>query len=267
MPQPSSLTGIAGDPQRSLPNPQSYDTTSADIVVDKVTQLAWQKVASTNTVSFAQAEAYCSQLTLAGRTDWRVPSRLELVSIIDFAQSRSGNIDNGAFPADLAVFWACTAGPASPLVAWTVDFGQAIVITQDKLTQSRVRCVAGAITSTPPPTRYAADASGAVRDVKTMLTWQTTVSPPVNWGQAFDYCQSLGAGWRLPSVTELQTLIDEAQAAAAFDPTAFPDRPDDYYWTSSYFDGNTRLAWFVSIGMGNTYWLPTSDVYYARCVR
>jgi hypothetical protein len=76
----------------------------------------------------------------------------------------------------------------------------------------------------------------------------------------------MGSDWRLPSLNELQTLIDETQVKSAV-PDIFPDRTDDLYWTSSIRIDTQSDAWFVSIGAGNTYWLPTSQLFHARCVR
>jgi hypothetical protein len=50
-----------------------------------------------------------------------------------------------------------------------------------------------------------------VLDTRTQLTWQQTPSDmtAVTWLQAQNACATLGAGWRLPSVEELETIVDE----------------------------------------------------------
>jgi hypothetical protein len=268
MPSPPSLTGVPGDPQRNLPNPQSYDTSDANVVIDNVTHLVWQKTASTETLAWADAAAFCANLDLDGRDDWRLPARIELASLIDFTESRSGNISNSAFPDPLAEqFWACSPGPANPLVAWVTDFSNGSSGISDKTASHAVRCVAGTPIATAPPVRYDLTTSGEVRDLGTLLVWATAVPDLVDWGQAYQYCANLGTGWRLPTLTELQTLIDETQAVAAVDRTAFPDSPDEYYWTSSFSDNSLDMPWFTSIGAGNTWWVPTSEMHRARCVR
>jgi hypothetical protein len=268
MPSPLSLTGFPDDPQRNLPNPHSYDTTAADVVVDNVTQLVWQKTVSPDLLTWDAAEVRCADLDLGGRADWRLPARIELVSLIDVTEWQLSNIDHNAFPgAPAEPLWSCSDGPANPLAAWFVD-GGAGVGTEKKTVAHRVRCVAGAAGATPPPARYDLGTPGEVRDLKTQLTWKAATVPGlVNWGQAFDQCRGLGAGWRLPSVTELQTLIDETQAISAVSAAAFPDRPDDFFWSSSFFEETTNMVWFASIGSGNTFWLPTSESHRARCVR
>ena len=268
MPSPPTLTGFP-DPLslRNLPNPQSYDTSDPDVVLDNVTRLVWQRVVSPDAMNWFQAASYCDALTVGGRDDWRLPSRIELVSLIDITQSQSGNIDTLAFPnSALEGFWTCTPGPAMPTIAWIVDFFNGMSGSQPKLSRMRVRCVAGSVAVTPPPERYDLGTPEEVHDLKTLLTWTTTITVGT-WGDAFDYCYQRPGGWRLPSLNELQTLLDETQVKSAVDALAFPDRPDSYYWTSSMFDRTATVMWFASIGEGNTYWAPTTDVSLARCVR
>jgi Protein of unknown function (DUF1566) len=269
MPSPVSLTGIPGDPQRNLPNAQSYDTGHPDIVIDNVTHLVWQRTMAPAELTWTEAQTYCAALVLDGQTGWRVPSRIELVSLIDFSQPQFGNVSPTAFPGNPKEHvWTCSEGPANPLVAWFVDFSNAGTSVGSKYDTHPVRCVNGAGGAVPPPARYDTTTPGQVRDLETLLTWRADPIPPfVNWGQAFTYCQNLGAGWRLPTLTELQTLIDQTRAVAAVDAAAFPGWADDFYWTSSYFDNTPSSAWFVSMGMGNTYWLPTSEIHRAACVR
>lgn len=271
MPSPQSSIDFPSDAPGNLPNPQSYDTTDPDVVVDRVTHLVWQRTASLDAMSWSDAVAYCAGLALGARTGWRLPSRIELASLIDYAfpASRAGNLDATVFAdAYAGKVWSCTPGAANPTIAWFIDFSSGATFTDVKEKLDHVRCVTGASLATPPPARYDLSTPGEVGDTKTLLTWAAAPIPDVvNWGDAYTYCQNLGAGWRLPTLTESQTLIDETQPKPAFDPTAFPDQPDDFYWTSSYADGDTETAWFLSIGVGNTYFVPTTEVHRARCVR
>ena len=65
-----------------LPNPASYDTSVAGIVLDKVTGLIWQRSVSAPSYTWTEAKSYCEGLTLAGYSDWRLPTRIELVSLV-----------------------------------------------------------------------------------------------------------------------------------------------------------------------------------------
>lgn len=59
-----------------------------------------------------------------------------------------------------------------------------------------------------------------------------------------------GAGWRLPTIQELQTIVDETQNGAALDGTAFPSQPDGDYWASTPCDVGT-FAWKVDFHDGS----------------
>jgi hypothetical protein len=111
MPNPASAT---------LPNPASY-TVEGDTVKDNVTGLVWQRTVPTQTYDWAGAKAYCASLSLGGLTEWRLPSRIELVSLVDFTKF-DPSIDTTAFPSTpSSVFWS-----SSPVAvyggAWYVDF-------------------------------------------------------------------------------------------------------------------------------------------------
>jgi hypothetical protein len=109
-----------------------------------------------------------------------------------------------------------------------------------------------------------------VGDTKTGLVWQQVALPGAfAWSDAAASCAALGPGWRLPSLKELQTIVDEDAPAGApsIDATAFPATPADDFWTSSAFAGAPDLAWRVSFSGGNTYTADVSTAARARCVQ
>jgi hypothetical protein len=139
----------AGSPLPALGPPNSsYDTTTAaGVVIDKVTGLWWQQTIDTGSKNCAggctqaQAIAYCANLTLAGHCDWRLPTRIELVSIVDYTKS-SNTIDATAFPSTPgAAFW--TSSPYAPQsgVAWHIHFDSGNSDYGPVGNNQRVRCV------------------------------------------------------------------------------------------------------------------------------
>jgi hypothetical protein len=112
---------------------------------------------------------------------------------------------------------------------------------------------------------------GAVYDKSTKLTWQLDISStPVGWAAARDYCHALdlaGGGWRLPSVNELQTLIDETANDPAIDLKAFPGTPSDYFWTSSILPHFESFVWTVYFGYGLSTFFDVNQNHLVRCVR
>ena len=114
MPNPAS-TG--------LPNPASYDTSTPGIVKDNVTGLTWQQPVNAATMDWSQASAYCSSLSLAGLTGWRLPSEIELFSLVDFTATSGATIDATAFPNTPAnYFWSSSPMAGDPSGAWVAEF-------------------------------------------------------------------------------------------------------------------------------------------------
>ncbi len=141
----------------------------------------------------------------------------------------------------------------------------------------------GVANAAVPAGRYTYPAPGTVYDTKTKLTWQQTApSATYSWTQALTYCAGVGktlggAGWRLPTVKELQTLVDESRSSPSIDPTAFPGAPSTTFWTSSNPFKTTAAAsatpsqvWIVSFidGTGNRAPpTPPTLTFDVRCVR
>jgi Protein of unknown function (DUF1566) len=248
-------------PTSGLPNPQSYSTAVAGVVVDNVTGLWWQSDVLDQAVSWDTAMCYCSKLDLAGHSDWRVPSRIELVSIYD--ETRVAPPFSSSFPlppsADPvapngkmvlltgAALWTSTSLAADSSKVLQGDLFWVSVRPADKTTVlSWVRCVrAGPTSDVAPPARYQI-AAGTVQDTVTKATWQMASQMPVPWSIASTAC---GGAWRLPTIGELETLVDEAapgvcssgrtssaRCDALLDMTAFPGAPSTY-WTSSIEPG------------------------------
>ena len=65
-------------------------------ISDTSTDLLWQKD-TIEVINWETALAYCSNLNLAGYTDWRLPNRLELLSIVDYNRYNPA-IDINYFP-------------------------------------------------------------------------------------------------------------------------------------------------------------------------
>jgi hypothetical protein len=123
-----------------------------------------------------------------------------------------------------------------------------------------------------PAGQYTIDATaGTVTDTKTALVWQRDVpASTYTWDGAKSYCSSLtlaGGGWRLPSMKELQTVVDRTRTSPAIDLTAFPNTPSDYFWTSSAVSGSSGYAWFVSFGYGSPLDAGVGSNLRVRCVR
>ena len=58
--------------------------------------------------------------------------------------------------------------------------------------------------------------------------------------------------WRLPTVDELQSIVDYGVAypGPTVDATWFPNTQESWYWSSTLFFGSSNVAWGVYFGNG-----------------
>ena len=112
-------------------------SSSEKIVTDNSTGLVWQQ-AETSEKSWEAALSYCENLTYAGYSDWRLPNKNELISLIDYDSNSPASV----FP-DLSSndFWSSTTSSENPNRAWYVGFSYGNVYYKDKKQKSRIRCV------------------------------------------------------------------------------------------------------------------------------
>jgi hypothetical protein len=76
--------------------------------------------------------------------------------------------------------------------------------------------------------------------------------------------------WRLPTKTELESLVDLAASPSTIDQAAFPNTPADFFWTSSCFGVGScdTTKYVVSFETGATGTSMTFDTKLkVRCVR
>ena len=121
-----------------------------------------------------------------------------------------------------------------------------------------------------PPNRYTFP-GGTVYDTKTNLYWQQTISAnSYTWADAKTYCASQnlnGVNGRLPSMKELQTILDRTRTNPTIDPTAFPTTPNARFWTSSPLAGSASGAWAVDFANGSSSNWAVTLTFRVRCVR
>lgn len=119
---------------------------------------------------------------------------------------------------------------------------------------------------------YIDNRDGTVTDNATGLMWQKEDDGTErSWQEALSYCKGLSLGghtdWRLPSVKELQSIVDYDQYGPAIDENIFPGTALAYYWSSSVYAYNTDYAWLVGFNTGHVYRNFREYNYYVRCVR
>ena len=111
--------------------------------------------------------------------------------------------------------------------------------------------------------RFTDNEDGTVTDNCTGLMWQQDTADVngdgmqdgfdvMSWNAAITYAANLNfAGhddWRLPTVQELQTIVDYARRGPAIDPVFSAE--SDFYWSSTLAAGGPGFAWGVFFDHG-----------------
>jgi hypothetical protein len=142
-PMPNDATDVA----QGAPNPTRYTDNGDGAVSDNVTGLMWQKTVPATLPPPSQiwndAVATCRGLRLAGFDNWRLPSAIELLSIVDYEKAKPA-IDQAVFPnTPTYPFWTSSTTPSAGATYWVVLFDDGRTIPQGAFTQmySYARCV------------------------------------------------------------------------------------------------------------------------------
>lgn len=228
-------------------------------------RLTWQR-SFTDKRTWDSAVAYCADLSLGGFDDWRMPSRIELVSLVDF--TRLPSIDQEAFPNTANdYFWSASPTSTRKEFYFSLYFGAGLTAFGIPGGASgHVRCVRGGGPGLLP--RFTLSDSTAL-DRNTQLTWQRKIlDQPLSWESANDYCRGLKNGWRLPSNKELQTIVDETTDHPTADLTLFPNTPAALFWTSTPVNKvGLSSAVYVDMRDGINEEAGTNEAFWVRCVR
>ncbi|MFP4485713.1 MAG: DUF1566 domain-containing protein [Campylobacterales bacterium] len=239
-----------------------------EIVDDLATGLQWQDSSSTST-SWDVANTSCESLSLDGE-GWRLPSIKELTTILDLNNSSPAifpefnNISN-------AKYWSSSAQFLSSHY-WIAKFSDASTDSQPTTESYYSICVKNSVNTTSDFIRD--DNKQIVLDTSSGLMWQddTTISDTssLTWSQAITHCGDLTLGgytdWRLPNRNELRQLATEK----GYMPSVFNQDPEEEYWTSTTYAGDSSRAWYQDYQGFISYTLKDgtgSAVTYTRCVR
>jgi hypothetical protein len=234
-----------------------------------------------------EALAYCASLDLGGLVGWRLPAWKELLTIVDpTTDKNTSSIDQTAFPSTPTEgFWSSSPYLGSSSSDFYVDFSNSTVGYCAAPILRRVRCVRGS--RCYPTSRFAVLDDEQVRDTLTGLVWQrhdgktkAGLATCMNWADAQSCCSSLGSGYRLPTLKELDTLLlaTGSSGVPILDKTVFPvTMYPFYYWTSSPYGGlDASLSGYARFGgfptsascdTGVQNWYELRICWPVRCVR
>lgn len=250
-------------------NVPSYAITSST-VRDKITNLVWQKLPASVQRDHAAAVDYCEGLELAEQTDWRLPTRLEYISLLDEGQGAGTALPAAFSPDTSGQYWTASSSGVTAGNFFVVDDSEGKWNVAVVATSFGVRCVRGAALAGEQQ-----GAEGVVTDSMTGLSWQADMLPDSahTWSEALAYCEGLTfAGkqdWRLPNIKELATIVDEAAAAPPVVALLFGASTAGQYWSSTPAPsfGGPALAFTLETSLGISPSVQMTNTAQARCVR
>ncbi len=112
------------------------------------------------------------------------------------------------------------------------------------------------------------------KDPKTGLEWQWESPGEMTWDEAHKYAKSLSLDdkedWRLPTLAELESLLDRTKARSdgrAPMREEVPFRDELSYWSSTTFERDTKNAWILMFDGAYLLSYYKSNSYSVRCVR
>ncbi|WPD23792.1 MAG: DUF1566 domain-containing protein [Candidatus Electrothrix scaldis] len=265
-----ALYGQDANYQGAVP---SYTDNENGTVTDDNTGLVWQQSDDGVTRNWEEAVQYCNNLSLAGITEWRLPSPMEFRTIIDYSKIEPA-IDTAVFSCRSDIYWS-TAFTTSTSVSWGSIFNNGFSRLETRSLRYYVRCVhSPAIYSVGP---YINNGDSTVTDTDTGLMWQQADdNTTYTWEQALSYCENLSLGgnndWRLPNIKELGSIADLSTNNPAID-SVFSCHPSEYWSSTTHtnFPNTTHASeWARQIDFfngGDHHTDSKTDNYYTRCVR
>ena len=108
------------------------------VVIDSATGLMWQKEYA-EYKTWQEALKYCDDSTYAGYSDWRLPNKNELVSLLNPGKSEIPYSNFPDMPSDR--FWSSSTCVSNVANAWRVSFDYGVVVSYHKTGTNYVRCV------------------------------------------------------------------------------------------------------------------------------
>ena len=239
-------------------------------VTDLNTGLIWQKDDDGTTRFWSVAKSYCENLEIGGHTDWRLPSRRELLLLVSFGHL-SPAINHDYFPGcHNDWYWSSTRAPTS--TAYRILFAEGgadgLVMTEGYETHlCYARCVRG---PSPPQRTYVDNQDGTVSDLSTGIMWQKGNSEVMDrWENQLAYCANLRlegySDWRLPNIRELETLVDDTRHDPAIDPI-FGGLLGELTSSTSLVS-HPHSVFVVSTENGSVHFRQKQNLRHVRCAR
>ena len=252
-------------PGRPWPEPR-FEVVADGLVEDRLTRLFWPKSANLAgwPLTFAEANALVrdwNSHNLLGRSDWRLPLRRELLSVVSLAHARPALPPGHPF-VDVFQHW-CWTGSASAVApghVWRIHLEGGRMFSGPGDAAHLIWPVSGAswllpeVSALEPPARFR-ESDEEIYDRLTGLVWARHLPPEANeanWDEALEAARLAGGSWRLPTIWELESLVNVSRAWPALahgHPFEGIGR-DAGLWSGTTSGYDPAWAWVLYMGKG-----------------
>lgn len=247
--------------------PHEFRDNLDDTITDLSTGLQWQKTVYETEKSWYYANEICESAAYSGFNDWRLPSVLELFTIMDFS-THDFTIDQ-AFNIVGRFYWTSTVTAWTDYRAFTLDFVWRNTYADQKGYETYFRCVRGAKLNPS----YIDNGNGTISDTASNLMWEKGMSGPMTWKEALHYCENLQTAgysdWQLPNIHMLQTLVDYSRYDPALNPVV--SGISELFWSGTTElatqNNNVYNAFVVDFEDGQVKTIGKNYERYVRCTR
>lgn len=125
IPEDQPLWPMPGPSSEGGPNGAAYvinPVTGGTRVDDEITGLSWALEDDYAQDFWDAIYGHCDGLDFDGHTDWRLPTQIELISLVDYTQSFPASDPDTFGSLVAALYWSSTAVASVPATRWGVDF-------------------------------------------------------------------------------------------------------------------------------------------------
>jgi len=121
----------------------SFSLAEITMIHDPSTKLMWEDTAHVRETKLTQprAKAYCSELTLGGHRDWRLPTIRELLTIVDYTRVSPAILKAFSYVEDESFYWTKTHVADEDDAFWGVNFKRGASSKASEYYDRYVRCV------------------------------------------------------------------------------------------------------------------------------
>lgn len=156
----AAVLGSAGATESSFGTSQTgrfaiLETFRQEAVLDLRTQLIWERSPNPTEVTWLTAQSRCTLKTIGGQTGWRLPSFIELMTLVEPSLHHAPTVPTlpPGHPfqgVKAGAYWTSDSSSSEPKHAYTVDLLHADVATHEKSRTNPLWCVRGGVHERSP---------------------------------------------------------------------------------------------------------------------